>query len=62
MIPGILDYHGDNTIGLSVWALDEAGGAVEVSWKVLGVHQSSYDLSFDSKYLRSDWTDRSEYA
>lgn len=62
VFPGILDYHGDNTIGLSVWAMDDAGGAVDVKWKVLGVHQSAFDLSFDSKYLKPDWEDRSQYA
>ncbi|KAF6839324.1 glycosyl hydrolase family 35 [Colletotrichum musicola] len=62
VFPGILDYHGDNTIGLSIWAMHDAGGAVDVKWKVLGVHQSAYDLSFDTKYLRPEWEDRSQYA
>ncbi|KAL0937067.1 glycosyl hydrolase family 35 [Colletotrichum truncatum] len=62
VFPGILDYHGDNTIGLSIWSQDMAGAAVEVKWKVLGVHQSALDLSFDSEYLRPAWEDRSQYA
>ncbi|KAL3425446.1 glycosyl hydrolase family 35 [Phlyctema vagabunda] len=62
VFPGILDYHGDNTIGVSVWAMDAAGAKIDVSWEVLGVVESSYDLGFDSDYLRPAWTDRSEYA
>ncbi|KAF2009100.1 glycoside hydrolase family 35 protein [Aaosphaeria arxii CBS 175.79] len=62
VFPGILDYDGDNTIGLSIWALDEAGGAVDIQLKVLGVHRSSLDVFFDGEYLRPKWTDRSEYA
>ncbi|KAH6694164.1 hypothetical protein F5X68DRAFT_228548 [Plectosphaerella plurivora] len=59
---GILEYHGDNTIGIRIWAQDEAGGAVEVTWEALGAHRSVFDLSFDGDYLRNGWFDRSEYA
>ncbi|RDW82360.1 hypothetical protein BP6252_03472 [Coleophoma cylindrospora] len=62
VFPGILDYHGDNTIGVSVWSMDVAPAKLEVDWAVLGVVESSYDLSFDSSYLRPNWTDRSIYA
>lgn len=55
VFPGILDYHGNNTIGLSVWAQTPAGGKVGVATKVLGVHSSSLDLSFDGEYLRPGW-------
>ncbi|KAH7155975.1 putative beta-galactosidase [Dactylonectria macrodidyma] len=62
VFPGILNYNGDNTIGLSIWSMDEAGGAVNVEWKVDGVHASAFDPLFDGKYLRPGWEDRSEYA
>lgn len=62
VFPGILNYNGDNTIGLSVWAMDEAGGSVGVEWQVMGVHQSGFDPRFDSEYLRPGWEDRSQYA
>ncbi|OAL51706.1 putative beta-galactosidase [Pyrenochaeta sp. DS3sAY3a] len=60
--PGILNYSGDNTIGLSIWAMDVAGGAVDVQLKVLGVYRSSYDVLFDASELHPVWTDRSQYA
>jgi hypothetical protein len=56
-----LDYHGDNTIGLSIWAQDAAGASVSVSWTVLGVVESSYDPGFEASYLRPGWVDRSKY-
>lgn len=62
VFPGILNHQGENTIGLSIWTMDEAGGAVDVEWKVLGVHQSAFEFGFDSEYLRPGWEDRSEYA
>lgn len=62
VFPGILNYNGDNTIGLSVWNMDEAGVSVEVQWKVMGVHRSAFDPLFTSEYLRPGWTDRSQYA
>ncbi|KAJ4176797.1 hypothetical protein NW755_014223 [Fusarium falciforme] len=62
VFPGILNYQGDNTIGLSVWAMSEEGGAVDVSWKVNGVQRSAFDPLFDSEYLRPGWKDRSKYA
>lgn len=59
--PGILDYHGDNTIGLSVWAQGEEGGSVSLDWTVLGVVESSFDPGFEGNYLRPRWSDRSAY-
>jgi hypothetical protein len=61
VFPGILDYHGDNTIGLSVWAQDMAGASVSVNWTVIEAVESSLDLGFDSSYLRPGWSDRSQY-
>ena len=61
VFPGILDYAGDNTIGLSVWNQAEEGeeeGSVRVGMKVLGVYASSLstrDLSEETGYLRGGW-------
>ena len=41
--PGILNYAGDNTVGLSIWNQDEASASVSVGMKVLGVYESSLD-------------------
>lgn len=57
VFPGILDYHGDNTIGLSVWAQDEGGAGIEIGVEVLGVHTSGFDVGFNSSYLRPGWTE-----
>lgn len=62
VVPGILDYQGNNTIGLSIWAMDPTGGVVDVQLKVLGVQKSSYDVFFDSDYLRPGWINRTRFA
>ncbi|KAH8683399.1 glycoside hydrolase superfamily [Tricladium varicosporioides] len=61
VFPGILNYHGDNTIGLSVWAQEGTGASVTVEWTVIGAVESAFDLGFDSTYLRPGWVDRSAY-
>ncbi|KAF2092648.1 hypothetical protein NA57DRAFT_49846 [Rhizodiscina lignyota] len=53
---GVLDYNGDNTIGLAVWAQSEEGAQVGVDLKVEYVAESSLDVTFDSSYLRPAWT------
>ncbi|RDI78175.1 hypothetical protein Vi05172_g11886 [Venturia inaequalis] len=55
VFPGILNYHGDNTIALSIWAQEEMGGSVGIEWTVLGVVASSFDPGFDAEYLRPAW-------
>jgi beta-galactosidase len=63
--PGILNYSGDNTIGLSIWNQDdEAHASVSVSMKVLGVYASAVDTaSLDTAYLRPSWDEsRLQYA
>jgi len=55
--PGVLDYAGDNTIGLAVWAQSEEIAQVGVEWKVEYVATTSYDLRFDGSYLRPGWTE-----
>ncbi|KAK4569364.1 hypothetical protein LTR86_003127 [Recurvomyces mirabilis] len=65
VFPGVLDYQGDNTIGLSVWAQggEGAGGGVDVAVKVLGVMGSSVEPGTGTEYLRPGWTgERLGYA
>lgn len=57
VFPGILDYHGENTIGLNVWAQEESGGSMEVGISVLGVYKSGFDVGFNSTYLRPGWSE-----
>jgi beta-galactosidase GanA len=62
VFPGILDYHGNNTIGLSIWSQDNVEASVSVGVSVLGVHSSGFDVGFNSTYLRPGWTkERSQY-
>lgn len=50
---GILDYRGENTIGVAVWAQNEEGAAITVDWKVNYVADSSLDVAnVDDKKLR----------
>ncbi|KAM0720179.1 hypothetical protein Q7P37_004315 [Cladosporium fusiforme] len=54
--PGILNYIGDNTVGLSIWNQDDAEASVGVGMKVLGVYESSLDTAgLDTDYLRPSW-------
>lgn len=55
--PGILNYSGDNTIGLSIWNQDdEVHASVSVGLKVLGVYASAVDTAgLDTAYLRPSW-------
>ncbi|KAK4543214.1 hypothetical protein LTR36_005764 [Oleoguttula mirabilis] len=56
VFPGILDYHGNNTIGLNVWAQAAEGASMSVSVSVLGVYESSLNPSAGTEYLRPGWT------
>ena len=62
--PGILNYSGENTVGLSIWNQDEAEASVSVSMKVLGVYRSSINTAaMDTAYLRPGWDEgRLQYA
>lgn len=61
--PGILDLYGTNTIMVSVWSQAAEGCEVDIDWNVDFAVSSSFDLGFDSSYLRPGWTeDRLEYA
>lgn len=61
--PGVLNYRGDNVIGLSVWAQSKEGAKVDVKLVQEYAVESSWSSSFDSKYLRPGWTkERLAYA
>jgi hypothetical protein len=60
---GILNYEGDNVIGLSVWAQSEDGAKIDVDIVQEYSVESSWNSRFDSTYLRPGWTDeRLKYA
>lgn len=61
--PGILNYEGDNVIGLSVWAQSEEGAKIDVQIVQEYAVESSWSSRFDSEYLRPGWTkERLAYA
>lgn len=61
--PGILDYSGDNVVGLSVWAQTEEGARVDIKLQQDYSLESSWSPRFDSQYLRPKWTEeRLQYA
>ncbi|KAF2005169.1 glycoside hydrolase family 35 protein [Amniculicola lignicola CBS 123094] len=61
--PGILNYNGDNTIGLAVWAQSDDGAKITIELEQQYVVESSWSSSFNSAYLRPGWTkERLAYA
>ena len=59
---GVLDYGGENVVGLAVWALQDDGARVDVEVVVRYAVDSSYDVRFDGSYLRPGWdASRLEY-
>lgn len=56
--PGILNYAGENTIGLAIWAQSEEGAKVDVELKMQYVVDSSWNSRFDGEYLRPGWTEK----
>lgn len=63
VFPGILDYHGENTVGLSLWAQGAEGAKMNVSMSVLGAYESSFSPGVDTEYLRPEWREeRLQYA
>ncbi|KAL3480329.1 glycoside hydrolase superfamily [Aspergillus californicus] len=56
---GILDYNGENTIGVAVWAQTEAGASFELDWRVNYVVGSSLDaVGLNVEGLRPGWDER----
>ncbi|KAH8645474.1 glycoside hydrolase superfamily [Xylariales sp. PMI_506] len=55
--PGILNYGGDNIIGLLVWAQSTEGAQVDVDWSITEVRESSLDVKFDAQYLQPSWNE-----
>jgi hypothetical protein len=61
--PGVLNYAGENVVGLSVWAQEEDGAQVDVKMVQEYAVESSWSSRFDSEYLRPGWTEeRLAYA
>lgn len=54
--PGILNYAGNNTVGLAVWAQSTEGAKVGLDWRINYVADSSFNVRFDGSYLRPGWT------
>ncbi|KAJ5704245.1 hypothetical protein N7493_011383 [Penicillium malachiteum] len=61
---GVLNYQGENTISVAVWAQSEEGAGISVDWKVNYVSTTSLDIKeIDDASLRPVWTkERLEYA
>ncbi|KAF3017177.1 hypothetical protein E8E14_011982 [Neopestalotiopsis sp. 37M] len=55
--PGILDYSGQNTIAIALWAQDDEGASLDVTWEITSITRSSLDTRFDGSYLRPGWSD-----
>ncbi|KAL5342425.1 glycoside hydrolase superfamily [Aspergillus crustosus] len=54
--PGVLDYTGENTIGVAIWAQTEAGASLGLDWRVNYVVHSSLDVKrLDVAWLRPGW-------
>src|ERR1700761_1290936 len=54
--PGILNYQGENTVAVSIWNQDGTQPArVDVGWKIVYAHTTSYDFKFDAGALRPGW-------
>lgn len=65
VFPVPLDYRGENTIGLAVWAQTEAGASIGVDWRINYVAKSALDVRFDggALALRPGWSvERLKYA
>ncbi|KUI53455.1 putative beta-galactosidase B [Cytospora mali] len=54
---GILNYHGENTVVVTVWSQSAEGAEVKLDWDLEYVHTTGYDMTFDSEYLTPGWTD-----
>ena len=59
--PGILNYNGDNTLGVVVWAQDKGGAETKVELKVTQVVESSFNVRNIGRDLRPGYKDRSAY-
>lgn len=62
--PGIINYKGENTISVAIWAQSEDGASVKLDWRVNYVADSSLDTrNVGGEDLRPAWTEkRNEYA
>lgn len=57
--PGVLDYSGENTIAVAVWAQSKEGGSISVDWKVNYAAGSSLNTrQINEASLRPVWTEK----
>jgi len=56
--PGILNYNGQNTIAVTIWSQSAEGAELKIEWNVDYTHRTSYDMGFNSSYLRPGWDRR----
>ena len=55
---GILDYNGEDTIAVAVWAQTEEGASISVGWQVNYAAASSLAVSeINDESLRPSWTE-----
>lgn len=57
---GILDYSGENTIGVAVWAQSEEGADISVGWRVNYAADSSLEVVGLGEGLRPAWSEERE--
>jgi beta-galactosidase len=57
---GILDYSGENTIGIALWAQSEEGADITVGWRVNYVADSSLEVVGLGEGLRPAWSEERE--
>ncbi|KAK3326139.1 glycoside hydrolase superfamily [Apodospora peruviana] len=55
---GVLDYGGDNVVGVALWAQTEAGAKVDVDLVLQYAVESSFSSRFEGSYLRPGWDPR----
>lgn len=62
--PGIINNAGPNTIGIAIWAQEEAGVVLDIlELKVVNKFTSSFKFDFEGGYLQPAWTEeRLAYA
>jgi beta-galactosidase len=54
---GILNYNGENTIAVAVWAQSEDGASISIGWRVNYAADSSLDVVGLGNGLRPEWSE-----
>lgn len=59
--PGVIN-NGENTLSISLWALNEAGARLsQVELVAYGAYRTGFNFDRDWAYLQPGWKDRSQY-